>query len=117
MITLYEYPQCTSCRKGKKYLSGSGINFTAHDMVKNPPGADTLKGIVEQSDYSVDDFFNKRGKKFKDLGLKETLDDMTLDEKLELLSSDGMLIKRPLLVTDDTVVLGFKEEAYKSAVR
>lgn len=114
MTILYEYPKCTTCRKAKKYLSDHNIDFESHDMVKTPPSASTLKNIVVQSDDSIDDFFNKRGKKYKDLDLKDRLQGMSDDEKLELLSSDGMLIKRPLLVMDETVILGFKESSYEA---
>lgn len=117
MITFYEYSKCTTCRKAKKFLSEHHLEFDAHDMVKDPLSADTLKSIVEKSGYSSEDFFNKRGKKFKDLELKERLPEMSEDEKLELLSSDGMLIKRPLLVSDEEVLLGFKEEEYESLAK
>lgn len=116
MITFYEYSKCTTCRKGKSFLKDNNLNFTAHDMVKDPPAKHVLKEIVGQSDYSTDDFFNKRGKKFKDLDLKNKLDEMTDEEKLNLLSSDGLLIKRPLLVTDENVLLGFKESEYETVL-
>lgn len=116
MITFYEYPKCTTCRKGKKFLSDNGLEFTAIDMVEHVPSIDTLKGIVDRSSYDVDDFFNKRGGKFKELGLKERLSELSDDKKLELLASDGMLIKRPMVVLDDQVLLGFKEENYKHAL-
>lgn len=116
MITFYEYSKCTTCRKGKKFLTDHDLDFTAIDMVENVPSKDTLKGLVDRSSFSIDDFFNKRGGKFKELGLKEKLNNMSEDEKLEILSSDGMLIKRPMLVLDDEVLLGFKEEAYKNAL-
>src|SRR5699024_12829152 len=77
---------------------------------------DTLKGILDKSSHSIDYFFNKRGTKFKELGLKERLHDLSEEEKLELLASDGMLIKRPMVVLDDDVLLGFKEETYKNAL-
>lgn len=116
MIIFYEYSKCTTCRKGKSFLKDNNINFIAYEMVKDPPAKHVLKEIVEQSDYSTDDFFNKRGKKFKDLDLKNKLDEMTDEEKLELLSSDGLLIKRPLLVTDENVLLGFKESEYETVL-
>lgn len=116
MITFYEYSKCTTCRKGKKFLEDNNLEFTAIDMVKNVPSIDTLKGIVDRSSYDVDDFFNKRGGKFKELGLKERLPELSDDEKFELLASDGMLIKRPMVVLDDQVLLGFKEENYEQAL-
>ncbi|CAD2077708.1 Regulatory protein MgsR [Jeotgalicoccus aerolatus] len=116
MITFYEYPKCTTCRKGKKFLTENDLDFTVIDMVKHVPSRDTLKGILDKSSHSIDDFFNTRGTKFKDLGLKEKLPELSEEEKLEYLSSDGMLIKRPIVVLDDEVLLGFKEETYKNTL-
>lgn len=114
MITFYEYPKCTTCRKGKKFLKDNNLDFTVIDMVKHVPTKDTLKGIVDKSSHSIDEFFNKRGTKFKELGLKERMHSLSEEEKLELLTSDGMLIKRPMVVLDNDVLLGFKEETYKN---
>lgn len=117
MNKYYEYKKCTTCRKGKKYIEDKGINLEVIDMVEEPPSEYELKDIVSKADnYEIDDFFNTRGKVFKDLGLKEKLDTMSFDEKIELLSSDGMLIKRPMLVTESAVVLGFKEEQYDAVL-
>ncbi|KIH71610.1 Spx/MgsR family RNA polymerase-binding regulatory protein [Salinicoccus roseus] len=116
MITLYEYPKCTTCRKGKKFLEENDVEFESIDMVKQPPAAGTLAEMMERSGKNVDEFFNKRGKRFKELELKERLDEMAEDEKVELLSTDGMLIRRPLLYDGSDVVLGFKEEEYKQFV-
>lgn len=116
MITFYEYPKCTTCRKGKKFLTENGVDFTTINMVEQIPSKDTLKGILDKSSHSIDDFFNKRGTKFRELGLKERLGDLSEEEKLELLSSDGMLIKRPMVILGDEVLLGFKEETYKNAL-
>ncbi|MDK6863954.1 MULTISPECIES: Spx/MgsR family RNA polymerase-binding regulatory protein [Nosocomiicoccus] len=117
MNKYYEYKKCSTCRKGKKYIEDKGINLEVIDMVEEPPSEYELKDIVSKADnYEIDDFFNTRGKVFKDLGLKEKLDTMSFDEKIELLSSDGMLIKRPMLVTESAVVLGFKEEQYDAVL-
>lgn len=115
MITFYEYSKCTTCRKGKKFLEENGIEFESHDMVKAPPSKETLKKIIEKSDHDIGKFFNTRGKKYKELDLKNRLPEMEDDEKIELLSTDGMLIKRPLVDAGDTVLLGFKESEYKEA--
>ena len=116
MITLYEYPKCTTCRKGKKFLQENDVAFESIVMVKQPPAAATLAEMVDRSGKDVDEFFNKRGKRFKELKLKERLDEMTKEEKLELLSTDGMLIRRPLLYDGSGVTLGFKEDEYKQFV-
>jgi len=89
MITFYEYPKCTTCRKGKKFLADNNLEFTEIDMVKHVPAKDTLKGILDKSSHSIDDFFNKRGTKFKELGLKERLHDLSEEEKLELLQGSA----------------------------
>lgn len=116
MITFYEYPKCTTCRKGKKFLDENGIEFEAHDMVKAPPSKETLRMLIEKSDQDISKFFNSRGKKFKELDLKNRLPEMDDDEKIALLSTDGMLIKRPLVDAGDDVLLGFKESEYNEAL-
>lgn len=116
MIKFYEYPKCTTCRKGKKFLQESDVEFDSIDMVKNPPHADVLRELIETSGTDVDMLFNKRGKKYKDLDLNDRLREMSQEEKLELLSSDGMLIKRPLLYDGKRVLLGFKEAEYGQLV-
>ncbi|GAB3065070.1 Spx/MgsR family RNA polymerase-binding regulatory protein [Salinicoccus sesuvii] len=116
MINYYEYPKCTTCRKGKKFLNDSGVDFESIDMVKYPPTANTLRELSEASGTDVDMLFNKRGKKYKDLNLGDRLDQMSQEEKFELLSSDGMLIKRPLLYDGKNVLLGFKEAEYRALV-
>lgn len=116
MINFYEYSKCTTCRKGKKFLEENGVDFQAHDMVKEPPSKETLKQIIEKSDQDINKFFNSRGKKYKALDLKNKLPEMSDDEKIEILSSDGMLIKRPLIDTGQHVLLGFKETEYKEAL-
>lgn len=116
MITFYEYSKCTTCRKGKKFLEENGVDFEAHDMVKEPPSKETLKQIIEKSDQDINKFFNSRGKKYKELDLKNKLPEMSDDEKIGILSSDGMLIKRPLVDAGQHVLLGFKETEYKEAL-
>lgn len=115
MITLYEYPKCTTCRKGRKFLEENDVEFKAHDMVKNPPSEETLKEIISKSPGNIDEFFNRRGKKFKDQDLKNRLDSMTENEKIEMLSGDGMLIKRPLAYDGEQVILGFNEGDWQRA--
>ena len=115
MITLYEYPKCTTCRKGRKFLEENDVSFQAHDMVKEPPSKEKLREIISKSDNDIDDFFNKRGKKFKELELTDRLPSMTDDEKIDMLSSDGMLIRRPLAYDGEQVLLGFREDVWLKA--
>lgn len=86
--------------------------MTEQHLVKEPPSADTLKQLWQSSHVELDDFFNKRGTVFKELNLKEKLDQMSEEEKLQLLASDGKLIKRPIVTDGDKVTLGFKEEMF-----
>ena len=85
-------------------------------MVKNTPTAEELKEIIKKGNYDIDKYFNTRGKVYKELNLKEKLSSMTDDEKVNLLSTDGLLIKRPLLVDNGNVILGFKEDDYKKLI-
>src|SRR5699024_8106616 len=107
MNKFYEYKKCTTCRKGKKYLEEQGIDVEVIDMVEEPPSEYELKDIITKADnYVIDQFFNTRGKVHKELGLKEKLDELSFDEKIELLPTNGVQLKRPILVTEKGVVLG-----------
>ena len=113
MTILYEYPKCTTCRKAKNFLKENDIPFEDIDLVKNPPSGEKISEMAKKSGKSLDEFFNSRGKKFKELDLKTRLDTLSDDEKLSLLEADGLLIKRPLLYHEETVLLGFKEPEYR----
>lgn len=117
MIIVYEYPKCTTCRKAKSFLKDNGFQFEAVDMVSSPPSVETLRALVEKSERHVDEFFNSRGKSFKELNLKEALKDLTFEEKLDLLSEDGMLIKRSMVDYEAGVFLGFNEREYEEKLQ
>ncbi|MDO4486497.1 MAG: arsenate reductase family protein [Bacillota bacterium] len=104
-----EYPKCTTCRKAKKHLESRGIEFEDRHIAEDNPTADELKAWISKSGYPVKKFFNTSGIKYRELGLKDKLPEMTDDEKIELLASDGMLVKRPLLITEDKILVGLKE--------
>lgn len=112
-VIYYEYPKCTTCRKGKKWLTDSGITFDAVDLVENTPSEEQLKEMVEASGEDIQKFFNTRGKVYREENLKERLPAMSYDEKIALLASNGMLIKRPITYGDGKVTLGFKEETFE----
>lgn len=112
MLTVYGYKKCSTCTKAKKFLTDKGVEVNFIDMVESTPTEDELAEIIGRSEYSIDDFFNKRGKKFKEQELGEKLPDMSDEEKIKVLSTDGMLIKRPFVVSDETVIIGFKEDVY-----
>lgn len=109
-----EYPKCSTCKKAKKYLKDNKIEFTARDIVEETPTIEELTKWIKESNEEIKKWFNTSGLKYKELNLKEKLLTMTDEEKIQLLASDGMLIKRPLLISDKGIFIGFKEEKWKS---
>lgn len=107
-----EYPKCSTCKKAKTYLKNHDITFTSRDITLDIPTYEELKKYLEISNLDIKKFFNTSGLKYKELNLKEKLLYMSDDEKLKLLSTDGMLIKRPILVLSDNVLVGFSEEKW-----
>ncbi|WP_033542663.1 arsenate reductase family protein [Planococcus sp. CAU13] len=114
MLDFYWYPKCSSCRKAEKWLTGNGVDFKEIHIVENPPSKDELEEIVAESGIELKKFFNTSGQKYRELGLKDKLAEMTEDDKLELLAYEGMLIKRPLAWDGKKATLGFKEELYEN---
>ena len=114
MKTLFiEYPKCSTCQKAKKWLEQNNIEFNDRHIVENNPTKEELKKWIKQSRYDIKKFFNTSGMKYKELNLKEKLPNMTDDEKIEVLSTDGMLVKRPLIITDDLILVGFREKEWE----
>ncbi len=107
------YPRCSTCQKAKKWLDEQGKNYTERHIVENNPTYDELKAWYEMSGLPLKKFFNTSGLKYKELQLKDKLPNMSQDEMLKLLATDGMLVKRPLLVKDDKVLVGFKETEWE----
>ena len=103
-----EYPKCSTCKKAKNWLESNGVEFEDRHIVENNPAADELKAWYEKSGFPLKKFFNTSGLKYKELGLKDKLPDMTEEEQINLLATDGMLVKRPLVIGDDFVLIGFK---------
>ena len=114
-ILFIEYPKCTTCQKAKKWLVEHGVEFEDRHIVEKNPSADELREWIKKSGLEMKKFFNKSGLKYKELGLKDKLTTMSDDEKIELLASDGMLVKRPLVVIDGgkEVLVGFKEKEWE----
>ena len=109
-----EYPPCTTCKKAKKWLDENHISYTARHIKEENPSYTELKLWLERSGQPVKKFFNTSGLLYKSLGLKDKLPTMTVEEQLQLLSSDGMLVKRPIAVTEDgNVLIGFKEKEWE----
>ena len=112
-----EYPPCTTCKKAKKWLTDHELDFTARHIKEANPTAEELSAWQEKSGLELKKFFNTSGMIYRDLGLKDKLPAMSREEQLALLASDGMLVKRPILVTDDgTVLTGFKEKDWEAAL-
>ncbi len=117
MITFYEYPKCTTCKNAKKWLIENNIEFKDIDLTKDTPTVADLKAFHEKSKVDLKKFFNTSGMIYRDLNLKDKLPTMSDEEKFELLASNGMLIKRPLVVCEDTVLLGFKETDWNNTLK
>ncbi|MDQ0416141.1 arsenate reductase [Croceifilum oryzae] len=113
-IIMYEYPKCGTCRNAVKYLQQHNVSFEDHHIVEAPPSVEQLRKMVDVSGLPIQKFFNTSGKKYRELGLSQKLKEMTDDEKLALLASDGMLIKRPLVTDGKKVTIGFKESEFET---
>ena len=108
-----EYPPCSTCKKAKKWLDGHGVAYEDRHIVQNPPSGEELKVWIGKSGLPLKKFFNTSGNLYKELGLKDKLPSMSDQEKLQLLATNGMLVKRPLVVGDDFVLVGFKPEQWE----
>lgn len=106
------YPKCSTCKKAEQYLQAKGLSFTVRDIKTDNPTADELRTCYAASGLLLKRFFNTSGNLYKQLGLKDKLPTMSEDEQLELLASDGMLVKRPLVIYDGGVLVGFKQAEY-----
>lgn len=111
-----EYPKCTTCRKARKWLESAGVRFDSRHIKDERPSVGELRRWHSLSGLPLRRFFNTSGQLYRQLELKDRLPSMTEDEQFELLASDGMLVKRPLLVGEDFVLAGFKDSEWKSAL-
>ena len=108
-----EYPKCSTCRKAKKFLEENQVEFTDRHIVEANPSASELTEWIQRSGLPVKKFFNTSGKLYKDLALKDKLPTMSDEEQIALLASNGMLVKRPLIIEEGRVLVGFKEAEWK----
>lgn len=115
-MTFLCYPRCSTCQKAKKWLDERGIAYELRDIKEQNPTAEELRAWREKSGLPLKRFFNTSGLQYKALGLKEKLPAMTEEEQFDLLATDGMLVKRPLLVTENRVLVGFREAEYEAAL-
>lgn len=109
MNMFIEYPKCSTCKKAKKWLVENKIEFVERNIVEDTPTVDELCKWIKESGLDIKKWFNTSGMKYRELNLKDKLVDMSYEEKIDLLASDGMLIKRPLLISDKGIFIGFKE--------
>ncbi len=111
-----QYPKCTTCKKAKKWLDDHKITYEDRNIKEMKPSAEELKEWYSKSGLDIKKFFNTSGNLYKDMHLKDKLPDMQLEEKLTLLATDGMLVKRPIIVDGDLVLTGFKESEWEERI-
>ena len=112
MLKFIEYPKCSTCRRAKKHLEDAGIAFQDRHIVEENPTEEELAKWIRMSGLPAKRFFNTSGMKYRELGLKDRLPDMSEEEQIRLLAGDGMLVKRPLLIDGERVLVGFKEKEW-----
>lgn len=116
-VLFVEYPKCTTCKKARKWLEENGVDFAARHIVEENPSAEELRDWRSRGGYALRRLFNTSGVKYRELGLKDKLDAGVGDEEAyEILASDGMLVKRPILIGEDFVIFGFKEAEWSEAL-
>jgi arsenate reductase (glutaredoxin) len=112
-MTFYWYPKCGTCRNAKKWLDAHQLSYEEVHIVEHPPSREHLQDLYQKSGLELKKFFNTSGMKYRELGIKDKMKSATDEELLDLLASDGMLIKRPILTDGERVTVGFKEEEYE----
>lgn len=113
MIQFYEHPRCSTCKKAKAWLDQEGVSYHIINLLETPPTAKQLATWIQESGLPIRRFFNTSGGKYRELELKDKIDQMNIEEASELLASDGMLIKRPLMTDGQKLTLGFKESDFE----
>lgn len=108
-----EYPKCSTCKKAKKWLDDHNIKYEDRHIIENNPTFDELKEWYHKSNLDIKRFFNTSGMLYKEMNLKDKLLNMNEDEMIEILSTNGMLVKRPLIISDDVILTGFKEKEWE----
>ena len=117
MTLFLEYPKCTTCRKAKKWLDENGIDYTDRHIAEQNPSEEELKEWHAKSGFSLKKFFNTSGMLYRELQLKYKLPQMSEEEQYQLLASNGMIVKRPLIIGDDFVLVGFKEKEWEERLK
>lgn len=116
MLKFICYPKCTTCQRAKKWLDDNGVEYELRDIKLDNPSLDELTKWYDKSGLPIKRFFNTSGLLYKSLELKDKLPQISEQEALKLLSTDGMLVKRPLLISDDFVLVGFKEAEWNEKI-
>lgn len=117
MIKVYHYPKCTTCKRALKWLKENNVECEKRDIKEQPPVFEEMKEIYKKSGLPLKKFFNTSGLVYKELKLKDKLAYMSEEEQLKLLCSNGMLIKRPLVIGSDFVLVGFKENEWEKVFK
>ncbi len=112
-----EYPKCSTCQKAKKWLDENSVEYTDRHIIEDNPTYEELKMWYKQSGLELKRFFNTSGMLYRSMGLKDKLPSMSEDEQLKLLASDGMLVKRPLIVSDKVILTGFREKEWAEKLK
>jgi arsenate reductase len=111
------YPKCTTCQKAKKFLDGNKVKYEERHIVTETPSVEELNEIIKKSGLSVNKLFNTSGMLYRSMNLKEELKSLTDEEMISLLASNGMLIKRPIFISNNKILVGFKEDEWKNLIK
>lgn len=117
MVKVYCYSRCTTCKKALKWLDENKIEYKSVDIKEDHPDEETLKKLHKKSGLSLRKFFNTSGQLYREMGLSKKLPEMSEEEMFKILASDGMLVKRPLIITGGKVLAGFKEDEWMEALK
>lgn len=113
MLDFYWYPKCSTCRKAKQWLDENGVDYRTIDLIQDTPKAALIEKWLNESEHPMTYFFNTHGEKYRELKLKDELPTMSNIQASQVLASDGMLIKRPVLIEGDKTTTGFKEDVFE----
>ena len=116
MLKIYCYPRCTTCQRATKYLDAKSVEYEYINIKENNPDKEILRSLWQKSGLDLKNFFNTSGILYREMELSKKLPSMSDEEKLDLLATDGMLVKRPILITEKTVLVGFKESEWEGLV-
>lgn len=116
-VLFIEYPKCTTCKKAKKFLIENNIEFIDRHIAEENPTKEELKEWLAKSNLPINKFFNTSGVLYREMQLKDKVKVLPEDELLDILASNGMLVKRPIIVKDDTILIGFKEEEWLTKLK